>query len=115
MAIDPTKLSTIDNLVTALSSLLTNLLQAGRNTTDDTQLLQINNEYSAVQTLMDQATQARIAADDVTFIKLTSTLKAQAALLQGMEKQIQSIVSDVALAGQIVGYLAQAVAYLAKL
>ena len=86
MAIDPNKLSALDGLVQQLSSLLTSLLQAGRNTTDDTALLQINNEYAAVQTLVGQATQARVAADDASFAQATGALKTQANALQGMEE-----------------------------
>jgi hypothetical protein len=64
---------------------------------------------------MNQATQAQVAANDTLFAQATTALKSQAASLQGMEAQITKIISDVALAGKIVGYIVQAIGFVAKL
>ncbi len=113
--IDPAKTVTVNALVSQLGSLLTALLAASRATTDDTVLLQINNEYSAVQTLLSQATQAQVAANTAAFTQSATQIKSQADMLQGMETHISDIVSDVALAGQIAGYIAQAITLIARL
>ena len=113
--IDPIKLSTINLIVYQLSLLLNDLLNAARGTADPTKLIQINNEYAAVQTCMFQASQAQMASDDVSFSQATSVLNSQADMLVGMERQITAIVSDVALAGRIVGYIAQIASLVAKI
>lgn len=114
-SVDAAKQSTLNLIVYQLGLLLNDLLTAARNTTDTAKLLQINSEYAAVQTCMFQATQAQMAIDDATFSQATSALDTQSRMLVGMEKQISGIVSDVALAGRITGYLVQAVSLIAKL
>jgi hypothetical protein len=113
--IDPAKLSAINQLILLLSQLLSALLNAGRATADTQKLVQINNEYSAVQTCLDQTTQAQAASDGAVFQQATSALKVQAAMLDEMEKKINVIVDDAALAGRIVGYITQAITIIAKL
>ena len=113
--IDPSKFSTINLIVYQLSLLLNDLLVAARGTADPSTLLKINNEYAAVQTCMFQASQAQMASDDATFVQATSVLSNQTSMLIGMEEQITSIISDVALAGRIAGYIAQVVSLAAKL
>jgi uncharacterized membrane protein len=64
---------------------------------------------------MFQASQAQTASDDLSFGQATSVLLSQATMLTGMESQITASVSDVALAGRIVGYIAQVISLVAKL
>jgi hypothetical protein len=113
--VDPSKLSTINQLIDQLSLLLADLLTAARATADHVKLIKIHNEYAAVQSIMNQAAQAQAAANDTLFNQVISPLKKQAAILQGLESQIKSIVADVALVGRIVGYAAQAIILLSKL
>jgi hypothetical protein len=113
--VDPSKLSTVNQMILQLSNLLSDLLTASRATADATKLIQLNNEYMAIQSCMDQAIQTQAAANDILFKQVTSALKTQATMLQDMEKQINKIVSDVALVGRIVGYITQAIALVDKL
>jgi hypothetical protein len=115
MSPDPSQLSTINMMIAKLSLAQSDLLTAGRATADDTKLLQINNEYMGLQSCIDQAAQAQAAADDALFKQATDALKTQAKKLDDMEKQIKEIISDVALAGRIAGYIAEAIALVAKL
>ncbi len=104
----------IDTLVTQLSAILSDFLTASRATSDATSLMQIHSEYLAVQTVLNQAVNAQLAADDVIFAQATTVLKTQSKLLDGMEDQIKSVIKDVALAGKIVGYISQALVLIAK-
>jgi hypothetical protein len=113
--IDPSKLSIINQLIYQLSLILLDLLSAGRATADPTELMQINNEYMAVGTILNQAAQAQAAANDTLFNQVTSTLKTQAKMLEDMETQIKKIVSDVQLAGRVTGYIAEGITLLIKL
>jgi hypothetical protein len=113
--VDPSSQATATLLAHQLSLLLTALLQASRATSDSTRLMQIANEMTGVQTLISQVAQAQAAADDVAFAQATAGLTSEATVLTGMETQITKIVADVGLAGQIVGYVVQALALVAKL
>ena len=104
----------IDTIVTELTSLQGQLLDLSRSMADATALIQLHTEYLAVQTVLNQAAHAQLAADDAVFAQATSTLKDQAKLLDGMENQIKGIVKDVALAGKIVGAVTQVIALIAK-
>jgi len=113
--IDPAELSIVNILIHQLSLLLSELLDASRSTVDPTRLIQINNEMLSVQTILTQATQAQAAADDVMFGHVTQALKTQAGMLDGLEDQVTKIVTDVAAAGRIVGYIAEAVSLIDRL
>jgi hypothetical protein len=115
MSPDSSKLSIINEVIEKLSLAQSDLLTAARATADNTKLIQINNEYMAVQSCIDQAAQAQAAEDDALFKQATKDLKTQAQKLEGMEDQIKKIISDVALAGRIVGYIAQAIALIGQL
>jgi hypothetical protein len=113
--VDPADLSTINILIHQLSLLMSELLNAGRNTADPAKLAQINNEMLAIQTLMSQAAQAQAASNDALFGQITQGLKTQASMLAGLEAQVATIVSDAAIAGRIVGYIGQAIALIGRL
>lgn len=115
MSPDPSQLSTINTLIEKLSLAQSDLLTAGRATADPTKLQQINEQYDAIQDCIDQAAQAQAAANDTLFNQATSTIKTQAKTLEGMEAQIKSIISDVAVAGRIAGYIAEAIVLVGKL
>jgi hypothetical protein len=115
MSSNPANLSIINEVIEKLSLAQADLLTAARATADNTKLIQINNEYMAVQSCMDQAAQAQAAADDALFKQATNALKTQAKKLEGMEDQIKKIISDVALAGRIVGYITQVIALVGQL
>lgn len=91
------------------------LLQAGQNSTDAVELGKINLQYSHLDSLMSQLLHAQAVADDTAFAATTAALKQQAATLQAQEDAIKKIISDVALAAQIIGYITQAAGFIAGL
>lgn len=105
----------IDNLVSQLSTLLAQLLATARASTDPVELLQLNNEYAAVQTVLNQAVQVQLAADDLLFNQAVIVLKTQGKLLDGMEAQVKGLVKDVAIAGKIIGCVTQSLALIARI
>ena len=106
---------TVNTLVTALTTVLGQIVDASRNTSDPTSLLQLHTEYLAVQSILTQAAQAQLANDDVIFGQATTTLKTQSKVLDGMEDQIKGLVKDVDLAAKIISGATQAIALIAKL
>jgi hypothetical protein len=107
--------SDVSLLIEQLNFLLNELLGASRASGDPVQLIQIANEMSAIQTLINQAAQAQAAADDAVFAQATASLKTQSSMLQDMETHIAAIVADVARVGRIVGYIAQGLVLIGKL
>jgi hypothetical protein len=107
--------ATLAQLIDELSSALPEILAAERATSDVTKLLKLNAEYSAIQTLVTQATQAQIAADDALFGQAIVALKKQATMLEDMETQLHGLVDDVEKAAKIVGFIAQAITLLGRL
>jgi hypothetical protein len=107
--------ATLSDLVKQLSLVLSGILTAARASTDTTAILKLQNEYAATQTLVNQAAQAQVAADDSLFGQAVTGLKAQATMLTDMEDQINAVVKDVETAATIVGYIAQAVTLIGRL
>ncbi len=91
------------------------LVQASRDSTDANKSIQINTEYQHLDSLLSQMLQAQAISDDDDFAAATTALKSQSSALQADRDKIESIVTDVSLAAQIVGYLAQAASFLAGL
>ncbi len=75
----------------------------------------INGMYQKLQTLLTHALQAEEAADDDAFNAAKSVFSQETGVLQADQASIQAFVDDVAVAGQIAGYLAQAASFLAKI
>lgn len=105
----------VDAIVHQLSDALAGLMKAIRATADPIELAKLNAEYSAVQTCLNQAIQAQMAADDALFGSATAALKKQSTMLGDMEAEINKYVADVELAAQIVGYIAQAITFITGL
>jgi hypothetical protein len=74
------------------------------------QLTVLGIQLTNIQTTL---TQSMIAADDAIFAADTTKLNAQAATLRGQANNIQAILTGVATAGQILGYITQALAVIA--
>jgi hypothetical protein len=106
---------TLSETIDLLSTALTMILQQARMSTDDTKLLQLNNEYHALQALLNQATRAELAANDAIFDRSTQSFKAQARALEGMADHIKLIISDVKIASEVAGYIVQVLALVATL
>jgi hypothetical protein len=91
------------------------LLQESRATSDPATLTKISIEYNNLDSYLSQLLHAQAIADDTEFANAITALKGQSAALQADEDSIKKIVSDVNAAAKIVGYLAQALAYITKL
>jgi phosphoribosylcarboxyaminoimidazole (NCAIR) mutase len=91
------------------------LVQASRASSDPAKLMQINTEYTQLDSFLSQLLHAQAIADDADFASATAALKQQAATLQAEESDIKVIVADVGKAAQIAGYIAQALSLIATL
>jgi len=91
------------------------LLTQSRNTTDPATLIQLNTEYSHLDSYLSQILHAQAISDDAEFDNATAALKQQAATLSADEAAIKKIVGDVATAGKIAGYIAKALQIIASL
>src|SRR5665647_1660894 len=85
------------------------LLTESRSTSDTAKLIQINIEYTHLDSYLSQILHAQALADDTEFGNATAALKEQASALAIDQAGIGKIVGDVAIAGKIVGYITQAV------
>jgi len=91
------------------------LVQESRATSDPGKLTQISIEYNQLDSFLSQLLHAQAIADDTDFAVAAASLKKQANTLQLEQKDIEKIVSDIKIAARIVGYVAQALAIIAKI
>jgi multidrug resistance efflux pump len=105
-----------------LSSAIANLRSAEQSidnlvalTGDPNTLAQLTTAQQMLNQAIQQLRQAQAIADDTLFSQAANALKAQAASLKSKEATIQSIISNTAIAAQVVGYVAQAVIYIMAL
>jgi hypothetical protein len=90
------------------------LMQASRNSTNANTSIRINTEFQNLDSILSQLLHTQAIADDADFQAATTALKQQASALQTEQAQIQKVVTDVGIAAQIAGFLAQAAAIVAK-
>jgi predicted negative regulator of RcsB-dependent stress response len=114
MSKDAQKQSLLD-AVTQLRLAEQLLIQASRATSDIPTLMQINVEYSHLDSFLSQLLQAQAIADDTDFAHAISSLKQQGSILQTEEDDIKKVVADVGTAARIAGYLVQTASIIAKL
>jgi hypothetical protein len=76
------------------------------------QLTLLGIQLTNIQTTL---TQALIAADDIIFDTDTTKLNAQAATLKTQAATINTIITDVSIAGEVAGYVAQALVLIAAI
>jgi hypothetical protein len=110
-----TQLQDVNDAVSQLRSAEVLLLEASRHTGDDTRLIQINNEYCLLDTVITQLVSAASAADDRSFQGAIGPLKQQAKALDEDENNIKKIVGDVETAAKIAGYVARVATIIAAL
>ena len=93
-----------------------NLLQQQINVAIDTLVaIRLGNEYNSLDSNVQQLLHAQNAADDSIFSQAVTTLRSQTGGLQADEIAIKKIISDVGTAGKVVGYITQALSFIAKL
>ena len=91
------------------------LLQMSRSTSDIAKLIQINTEYTHLDSCLSQILHAQAIADDGEFNSAAAALKTRSSALCTEMENINAIVDDVALAAKIVGSVAQAAKIIATL
>jgi hypothetical protein len=91
------------------------LLNQGRLTTDPLVAAKISNEYNSLDSVLTQVIQGQVISDDATFQRVATALKQESAALNVQAIAISQTIKDVGTAGQIAGYIAQAVSAFAKL
>jgi hypothetical protein len=92
------------------------LLTAQIRTADDTLLaIKLTHEYNNLDSFLSGLLHLQNVTDDVTFATATSAFKSAAAGMKDDQDAIDDIVGDVKVAGQIIGYLVKALAFVAKL
>jgi hypothetical protein len=85
------------------------LLAASRSTSDPIKLIQINTEYTHLDSYLSQILHTQALSDDVDFGNATDALKNQTSVLTVEINSISKIVDDVATAGKIVGFITKAI------
>jgi predicted nucleic acid-binding Zn-ribbon protein len=103
--------SAIDNLRSAEQTLDDAIAATG----DPAVLEELSQEYGMLDDTINQCNAALVAADDAAFAQATADLKAQAAALKAQEDHIHDIIQDVSIAAKVLGYIAQAAAFLVRL
>ena len=102
------KKQNLTEIVSLLRSAESIILQTSRETVDVATLIQLNTEYSALDSYLSQVLHALAISDDSLFESASSALKQQASVLQQNEDDINKIVKNIELAAKIAGTLAQA-------
>jgi negative regulator of replication initiation len=110
-----TQQTTVSGAIDAIrnaENALTDQIQAS---TETLTAIKLTHEYNNLDSYLSELLHAQNAADDVTFANATEALQARADGLQADEAAIKAIIADVATAGKVVSYIAQALALIAKL
>ena len=109
----PSQLQTLTNVISLIRSAEQALVQAGRASTDPVEWGRLNMEYNQLDSFLSQLMHAQATDDDNGFASAVAALNQQASILQSQEAEIKAIVTDVGLAAQVVGYIAQAAVFIA--
>ena len=86
-----------------------------RSSTDALTAIKLTNEYNNLDSYLSELLHAQNAADDATFANATTALQSRLSGLEADEKAIQTIITDVAIAAKVIGFIANAVKFIAKL
>ena len=106
---NPDKKQTLIDAISQIRSAEQLLIAASRSASDPVTLIQINTEYSHLDSYLSQMLHAQALTDDTDFGKATTALKSQISALTSNEESIKKIIGDVASAAKILGYLTKAV------
>lgn len=114
MADDDSKQALYD-AVTALRAAEQLLLDASRSMTDPAQLIQLNLEYTHLDSYLSQILHTLAITDETDFARSSAALKTQSTTLAADIQQIQKVIKDAATADKVIGLITQATAAVAKL
>lgn len=112
---DPKKIKALSDAMAKIRKAQQTLMQASRKEIDPTLIQNIRMEYQHLDSVLAQMLQTMAIADDAAFKGATNSLKQCAKALAIEKNYLVSIINDVQLAANIVGYIAQATALIAKL
>jgi negative regulator of replication initiation len=103
--------SAIDNIRAA-----ENIFKQQINAANDSlTAIKLSNEFNNLDSFLSELLHAQNSADDASFTNATTALKSHASGLQADEATIKGIVDDVNIAANIISYITQALAFIAKL
>jgi negative regulator of replication initiation len=103
--------SAIDNIRAA-----ENLLKQQMNAASDSlSAIKLTNEFNNLDSFLSELLHAKNSADDASFANATTALQSHVTGLQADEATIKGIVDDVKIAADIISYITQALAFIAKL
>jgi hypothetical protein len=111
----PSQQSDVSAAIVSIRSAQNLLRQQVNAATDTTTAIKLTNEYQNLDSNVQQLLHAQNAADDAVFSAAVSTLKSETSGLQTDETAIKGIISDVDTATKVVGYIGQALSFIAKL
>jgi hypothetical protein len=111
----PTQQSNVSAAIVSIRSAQNLLRQQINSAADTTTAIKLTNEYQNLDSNLQQLLHAQNTADDAIFSVTVSTLKSQTGGLQTDETAIKGIISDVGTATKVMGYIEQAVSFIAKL
>jgi negative regulator of replication initiation len=103
--------SAIDN-IRAAEDLLKQQINAA---SDSLSAIKLTNEFNNLDSFLSELLHAQNSADDASFADATTALQSHAAGLQADEATIKKIVGGVTIAADIISYITQALAFIAKL
>lgn len=107
--------SNVSSAITAIRC-AQNLLKQQINESSDTMtIIKLTNESNNLDSCLSLLLHAQNVADDVIFANAVATLKSQTSGLQAEELTIKSIIADVKTAEMVMGYITQALGFIAKL
>ena len=111
----PDQQNSIASAVAAIRAAEDLLTAQIRVATDSLAAIKLTHEFNNLDTFLSQLLHAQNSADDAVFADACAALQAQADGLNADEEAIRRVVTDVATAASIIGYIAEAVGFIAKL
>ena len=91
------------------------LRQEINKTGDVLEAIKLTNEFNNLDSFLSQTLHAQNSADDESFASAAAALQSQSSALKADEATIQQIVKDVKIAADVVGYVIQAIEFIAKI
>ena len=100
------------NAIRSAENLLTDQIQASNDTLI---AIKLTHEYNNLDSFLSELLHAQNSADDATFANATDALKSRTEGLQADEAAIKAIINDLEIAAKVLGYITQALGFIAKL
>ncbi|HTV83884.1 MAG TPA: hypothetical protein VME63_00645 [Dyella sp.] len=103
------------NAIQAIQNAANLLTSQISDATDPVSAIKLNHAYQQLNACLSQLLQLQNVRDDATFKSSVANIKAQTNTLQTDEKSIKGLISDVGTATKVLGYVADAVGFIAKI